>query len=248
MRAAYWILPPLRISLRLAAWRNLGPMTTYGFWCFLTQGAVQLRSYSGIFVIGLFLPIAALTPFNLANQLILYFDMVFAPMAIVFFPAATHLDAQGDFSGLRQMYLAGTKLTLLLAVAAGAIGAVWADDFFRLWAGARIAAAGTYPSVAAVFQLLLVTAILTAGQKIGIQILLASRRVRIVAFLLFAEALLNLGLSVCLIHFYGLIGVTLGIMIPAILFQGILQPMVLCRFLKISVCAVRSAGVSARLS
>ena len=63
---------------------------------------------------------------------------------------------------------------------------------------------------------------------------MALRRLKDFAFLLVGEALLNVILCVCLIQYFGLAGVALGIMIPTILFQGILQPAVLCRFLHVS--------------
>jgi O-antigen/teichoic acid export membrane protein len=234
MAIAYRILPQLKISLRMAAWENLWSITSYGIWSFLCQSAVQLRTYSSIFVIGYLLPIAAVTPFNLANQVAVYFDMIFAPMAIVFFPAATRLDAEGDRSGIRTMYLTGTRMLFTMAIATAIIAFVWADDFFRLWVGEKIASGGGFASVTVLFRLLLVTAVVAASQKIGYQVFLACRILSIFAYLLVGEAIVNLILCLALTPFYGLVGAAVAILIPTLVFQGILQPLVLCRVLKIS--------------
>jgi O-antigen/teichoic acid export membrane protein len=236
-RVAHWILPELHISLRLASRQHFWPITQYGIWSILSQSAVQLKSYSSSLIIGLFLPMAAIAPFALATGLINQFEGIFRPIATVFFPAATHLDAQGDLAGLRRMYLAGSKFLLLLAFACGTIGAVWADDFYRLWVGPRLVKGGAYPSVAVLFEILLVATIFAIAQKIGLQVFMASRKMREMTILLACEAAANLLLTVCLIVPFGLIGVALGTLIPTAVCQGLFQPAVLCRLLGIPATA-----------
>ena len=197
------------------------PITQYGIWSILSASAIQLKSYSSSLIIGLFLPISALAPFALATGLINQLDGIFRPIAIVFFPAATHLDARGDRAGLRKMYLAGSKILLLLALACGTIGAVWAKDFYRLWVGPRMVGGGKYPSVAILFEILLVGTIFAITQKIGLQVFMASRKMRAITILLSCEAAANVLLTVCLIVPFGLIGVALGTLIPAVLCQGL---------------------------
>jgi O-antigen/teichoic acid export membrane protein len=233
-RVSYRILPELQISPRLASGQHFWPITQYGIWSILSEGAGQLKSYSSSLIIGLFLPIAAIVPFALATGLINQFEGIFRPIAIVFFPAATHLDSRGDTAGLRKMYLIGSKILLLLALTFGLIGAVWAGDFYRLWVGPQIVEGGEWPSVTVLFQILLVANVFVIAQKIGIQVFWAGRKMRQMTILLCCEAAANLLLTVCLIIPFGLIGVALGTLIPAVFCQGFLQPAVLCRFLGIS--------------
>jgi O-antigen/teichoic acid export membrane protein len=217
----------------MAARQYLWPVMTFGLWSLLAQGAVQLKCYSSSLVIGIFLPVAAITPYALAVGLLAQFEGIFRPVATVFFPAATHLDARGDTAGLRRMYLAGSKMLMLLAIAFGAIGAVWAEDFFRLWVGPRLVEGGEYTSVAVLFWVLLGTVIVGTGQYIGVQILMATRRLRVLTVLQLTEAVANLLLTVCLIGPLGLLGVAWGMLLPAILCLGVLHPVVLCRLLRV---------------
>ncbi len=232
-RVAYRILPELRISPRMAARQHLWAIMAFGLWSILIQGAVQLKSCSSSLVIAIFLPMAAIAPFSLATGLLGQFEGIFRPVAIVFFPAATHLDAKEDTAGLRRMYLVGSKMLLLLAIALGAIGAVWAEDFFRLWVGPRLVEGGEYTSVAVLFWVLMGAVVVVIGQKIGMQVFMATRRLRGLTLVLLAEALANVVLSVCLIRPLGLLGVALGTLLPAILCQGVLLPAMLCRLLRV---------------
>ncbi len=236
-RVAYRILPELHVTPRQASLQQVWPLVQYGIWNVLSQSAVQLKSYSSSIIIGLFLPVAAIAPFSLAAGLIGQFENVFRPVAVVFFPAATHLDARGDMAGLRRMYLVGSKILLLLAVACGTVGAVWAEDFYRLWVGPKMVEGGEYPSVAVLFQILLAATVVAIAQRIGLQVFLACRRMRQITILLSVEAAANLLLSVCLIVPFGLTGVAVGTLIPAVFCQGFLQPIVLCRFLDIRATA-----------
>ena len=232
-RVAYRILPELNIGVGLAAPRHLWPIMNFGLWNVVVNGAISIKSYSASLLIGLFLPVAAIAPFSLAIGLLTQFEGIFRPVAVVFFPAATHLDAQGDAPGLRRMYLVGSRLLLLLAIALGAIGAVWVDEFFSLWVGPRLVEGREYTSIAVLYWIMLGAVILTVAQRIGCQVLMATRRLRPFAVVLLVEALTTLLLAACLIRPLGLLGVALGSLLPAIVCQGFLQPGLTCRLLRV---------------
>jgi O-antigen/teichoic acid export membrane protein len=116
----------------------------------------------------------------------------------------------------------------------GSTAILWAGEFFRLWLGATYAEPADYPSVANLFYLLALASIIAVGQRVGYQILLATRNVKLLAMMSGAEALSNLLLSVILLSTHGLIGVALGTLIPTALFQGVLQPLFVCRTIGIS--------------
>lgn len=232
-RLAYRILPQLRVSPRLANWGSCWEFMQFGVWNFLIDGGVRLISYTHSIIIGLFMPVAAIAHFALASNLRNYFSQFFAPISHVFFPAATHLDAQGDLPGLRRMYLGGSRLMFIVAIGSGTISAFLAKDFFRLWVGSSYVESESYPSVSLLFSLLLGATICTAGQRIGYQVLLGTRRVRVLATLFAVEGVLNIILSLALIRPYGLLGLAAATLIPAVIIQGIFYPVVLATVLDI---------------
>ena len=171
--------------------------------------------------------------FRNRSELAILLRRDFRPSGFVFFPAVTELDAQGDQAGLRKLYLRSTKYIFLGSILLGSIAMFSAHNFFRLWVGSYAEPTG-YPSVATIFYLLLVGSMIAVAQRIGYQVLLGVRRVKSLALLFAAEGVSNLLISLALVRSYGLLGVAPGTLIPAILFQGVLQPVCVCKSLQIS--------------
>ena len=232
-RVAYRILPQLRISFRSATWGSLRSIANFGLWSFLIRNIVAVKDYSGIIIAGLFMPVAALAHFHLAVALTNYFHQFINPIATVFFPAATQLDAAGDEDRMRTLYLAGSKMLMLLALPLYLIGLLWADEFYTLWVGPEFVTGGVYTSVALLFRVLLVAGVVTTVQHIGNQILLATRNLRPLAMLASGETLIFLALTVYLVRSMGLIGVAIATLLPAVVFRGLVHPVVICRLLEI---------------
>lgn len=228
------LLPTLKISPSLVSRESLRKVIKFGAWTFVTAGSKRLILYTDSLLIPAFMPIAAVTPFAIATSLRSYFEDIFARVGFVFGPAATELDAQGDQAGLRKLYLLSSKFMFLGSIVCGSVAICWARDFFRIWLGTAYAEPANYPDVASLFRLLIMGSMIGVAQRIGYQVLIGMRKVRLLALLFATEGLSNLLLSVALIRSYGLIGVALGSVIPGILFQGILQPFFVCRSLQIS--------------
>jgi O-antigen/teichoic acid export membrane protein len=179
------------------------------------------------------MPVAALAPFALAMGLVGHFERLFGPITIVFYPAITHLDARRDTRTLRAVYLVGSRLLSLTAFMAAIIGFIWAADFFRLWVGSEYTQDTVFGSPAVLFDILIVGAVVTTSQRIGYQTFLGLMKLRAVGFLLAGEAIVSIVLTLSLIQRLGLIGVALGSTAPALAFQMVLHPLLVCRFLGI---------------
>ena len=233
-RVAGRLLPGIKISLKLVNGQSLREVVSFGIWNSVSAGSIRLISYTDALVIAAFMPVAAVAPFAIAANLRSYFDDVFVRAGFVFFPVVTELDAQRNQAGLRQLYLASSKFMFLGSVLFGSIAMFSARDFFRLWVGTSYAEPAGYPSIATIFYILMVASMITVAQRIGYQVLLGTRRVKLLALLLAAEGVSNLAVSVALIRGYGLVGVSLGTLVPAVVFQGLLQPVFVCRSLEIT--------------
>ena len=166
-RVAYFILPQLRVSFRQSFISELTETFKFGTWNFLIQNATALRTYSSSVIIGIFMPMAALAYFNLAAGLVMYFSQLFTPMAMVFFPAVTHLDSDGDLVRLRTLYVAGSKSLILLAVPVALVGAFWADDFYLLWVGPGYLSSDDFTAVPLLYRVLLMAGVVTISQRLA---------------------------------------------------------------------------------
>ena len=233
-RVAGRLLPAMKISPKLVNRKSLQEVVSFGVWNSVSAGSARLISYTDALVIAAFMPVAAVAPFAIAATLRSYFDEIFVRVGFVFFPAVTKLDAQGDQAGLRKLYLVSSKFMLLGAIVCGSIMMFWAQDFFRLWLGTSYAEPTGYPSVATIFYVLMAGSMVAVAQRIGYQVFLGTRRVKLLALLFAAEGVSNLVISLALVRSYGLVGVAVGTLIPTILFEGLLQPIFVCHSLQIS--------------
>jgi O-antigen/teichoic acid export membrane protein len=233
-RVAGRLLPAMKISLKLVSRESLREVVSFGIWNSVSAGSVRLISYTDALVIAAFMPVAAVAPFAIAANLRSYFENIFVRAGFVFFPAVTELDAQGNQAGLRQLYLASSKFMFLGSVLLGSIAMFSARDFFWLWVGRSYAEPADYPAIATIFYILIIASMVSVAQRVGYQVLLGTRQVKLLALLFAAEGVSNLVISLALVRGYGLVGIALGTLIPAILFEGLLQPVLVCQSLQIT--------------
>lgn len=234
-RLAYRVLPELDIRPRNSSRESIRPIVSFGFWSFFINGANRLKSKMDIIIIGLFMPVSAIAPYALALGMAGYLEQMFTPIGNVFYPTITHLDAVGESSRMKSVYLVGTRMMMLLAIALGCISAAWAADFFRIWLGSSFSANEAYSTPATLYYWLVIPAVCASSQRIGNQVCLGTRKIRLLATIVTCEVLLKVGLSVLLVQRYGLIGIALGTLIPVVLFQTILLPVRICYLLRIDV-------------
>ena len=233
-RVACRLLPVMKISLGLVNRESLAKVVSFGIWNSVSAGSVRLISYTDALVIAAFMPVAAVAPFAIAANLRSYFEDIFVRAGFVFFPAVTELDAQGNQAGSATGLSESSKFILLGSIFLGSIAMFSARDFFRLWVGSAYAEPADYPSIAAIFYILLAASMVAVAQRIGYQVLLGTRKVKLLALLFAAEGVSNLVISLALVQSYGLIGVAVGTLIPAVVFQGVLQPIFVCHALEIT--------------
>lgn len=231
---AYRLMPELRVSPRLASADRVRELAHFAIWNVLIAGSVRLISYSDAVLIAIFLPPAAVTPFALATSLADYFMRIFVPIGQVFFPAMTERDALNDIPGMRQLFLSGTRLLAVMALPAGLMAFAFCDGFFALWIGPASADV-SYPSAASLFSVLIVASVASAVQRVAYQVLLGSRRIKPLAICFIVEGTANVLMSVALVGPLGLMGVAIGTVIPALIVEGVIIPVLICRSLSISI-------------
>jgi O-antigen/teichoic acid export membrane protein len=221
------LVPQARVKLRLASFASLRELFSYGAWNVTIGAGIRLISYTDSLVIGAVLGASAVATFAIAGSLVNYFADSIVAITQVFFPAMTRLDAQKDADGLRRLYVTGSRLTLIIASTGTTLIVLFAGDFLRLWVGSGLG--NEVGRTTLVLHILIIAAACSAWQRIGCQVLLATRQVPLVARLFGAEAILNLLLSVLLVRRFGLMGVALGTLVPSLLFNVAVNPWVVCR-------------------
>ncbi len=195
----------------------------------LVQGiATKMENATDNLVIGFVMGPASVPLYSIPANLVSYIRLISYNFTHVFMPYFSSLGALNDQQKIQEVYLTGSKFTvapcLILAIGAYSLG----PEFLALWVGNEIAqSAQTFLGVLIAFLVLplfnpMASRYLTAIDKHGF----------------FAKwqpivAISNLGLSLLLIHPFGILGVALGSLIPALVFQPIVLS-VCCKHLGFS--------------
>ncbi len=231
-RLAYLILkvyrlnPDLRIAREYLDRRELGRLFGYSVYAFLMSVGKKMIFYTDAIVIGIFLPVAAVTLYSIANRLVTYLLQVSETMGVLT-PTASDLDARNDQAGLKDMLAICTKYMLLVALPVASVFFVMGDRFISLWMGPE------YVASASILMVLTVAVLAHLCEMPAHTVLLGMGRHSVVAWFTLAQAIANLILSIILVRPYGLMGVALGTTIPTVLFTSVAIVVYFRRYLKL---------------
>jgi O-antigen/teichoic acid export membrane protein len=194
-------------------------LLNYGKYVLLSNIGDKIVFATDAIVIGIFLPIAALTPFAIGGTLINQMRSVVMAMAQVFNPLTSSLRAGGDAHVIQLVLQSGAKSAMIVGLPLCIGFIVLGERFVALWMGqAQAVTAGQ------------VLAVLAAGYIIGLPyytisgVLYGLGEHRIIAFLRIVEGVMNLGLSIALVKIQGIVGVAVGTAIPHIIVVGWILP------------------------
>jgi O-antigen/teichoic acid export membrane protein len=209
---AVWLIkrtaPELHFGWRGASRRLLKTVTSFSSALFVINVASQLETKTDEIVIGASLPIANVTPYSIARRLSELPQLLTEQFMKVLMPLASQLHAENDRQRLRALYLASTRLTLAVFVPLALGLTILARPFITVWVGEPY---GQYDYLVLI---LVAASFMVTSQWPAGAILVGMGRHRILALTSLGAAIVNLGLSLALVHRFGLIGVALGTLIP----------------------------------
>ncbi len=209
---AIWLIrntaPKLKFGLRQTDRGLLRTLISFSSPLFVMNVAGQLQTKTDEITIGVFMPIANVTPYSIARRLSEMPQLLSEQLMKVIMPLASQLDAEDDRVRLRTLYLASTRLTLaiFLPLAVGVI--ILAQPFLKAWVGAP------YDQYTYLVVILTLASLWDISQWPASAILQGIGRHRLLAVISIGSALTNLGLSLLLVRPLGLAGVALGTLIP----------------------------------
>jgi O-antigen/teichoic acid export membrane protein len=222
-------LPRLRFSFRLATRATFRTIRGYSGDAFLAMIAGRISFQTDAIVIGAFLAPEYIAFFAVAGRLVDYAKSSLRAMTTVLTPAVSTLEARGNMRAIRRVLLNSTRyvLWLIFPIQLGLL--ILGKPFLAVWLSSPAFAARTYPTLV----ILSLPLSLALAQSISGRILYGMGRLRWFARLVLAEALVNLLLSVWLVHPLGIEGVAWGTTIPNLL-ANLLTAFYVCRLLQVS--------------
>ncbi|MEN4041488.1 MAG: oligosaccharide flippase family protein [Anaerolineaceae bacterium] len=226
----YRIAPELRFGLTPPNRKMLRTVTSFSSYLFLIHVGGQLESKTDEIVIGAFLPVSAVTPYNLARKLSTIPQIITDQFLSLLLPLASALHAENDQARLRSLYITSTRLTVGSFLSVGISLVILAGPLLTIWVGEEFA----------MYSYLVI--ILTLASLIDIPtwpagfVLQGISRHRFTAVVALCNGITNLVLSLVLVRQLGLTGVAIGTLIPTTIFSlGFVLPY-----------AIRTIGVTYR--
>ncbi len=219
---------PLNFGRRYVDRANLRKIANYSGATFMIIVAGRLRFKTDAMVIGTFLSSAAITYFAIGSRLVDYATEVVSSLAQIFVPMSSQMEATGDMSQLRRLFLAGNRACAMIIFPMTAILIVLGKSVIEAWVGLKYVET-SYP----VLIILLIPSTLMLAQAASGRILFGISKHKAWAWVVLAEGVANLVLSITLVRRYGILGDALGTAIPLACSMLFFLPHYLCRLLGI---------------
>lgn len=219
--------PSLQLSSKFINKQTLKTIYSYSVYIFIMTIAVRIVFYTDNIVIGASLSASAITFYAIGANLVLQLKALVLSMTKVFNPAASEFSAQNQDDKVQSLLIKGTKFSLYLVLPIGLGFVIFGKPFITLWMGEK------YQISAKVLTILMIPQFFALAQLTAGAILNGLAKHKVNAFVACAEAAANLGLSILLVRYYGIIGVALGTCITLLLTQIFFLPVYTCHVLKL---------------
>lgn len=221
--------PAMRIGWRLVSADGCRELLGFSIYRFVYIIANQLIFYTDSVVLGAFLGAGAITPYAIAGSLITRGRDVVSQATDTLYPSASRMDGLNDRAGIRELYLTGTRLALLIGLPICLGYVLLGRQFITLWMGKD------YLYSATILAVLTIPQFTSLPQYCSSLVLASMARHKLLAYLVLAEGVANLALSIILVRRMGVMGVALGTVIPHLINTSIVIPMYTLRILGLRV-------------
>lgn len=216
----------MKLSLALPRGRRLPALVRrvvgYGVYSFIHSAAQKIVFASDTLIVGIMMPIQAVTYYSIAATLTQYLKTLLGSTAKVFLPVSSELQARGRSADLHELFLRGAKLNMILVIPIALTLVVLGTQFIGLWMGRQF-----MQPIEWVLPILALTQILSSPHNVVVNILYGIGRHAALAWLRLGEAAVNLALSITLAKSMGLVGVALGQAIPHLILVMVVLPLLL---------------------
>ncbi|MBD3245488.1 MAG: oligosaccharide flippase family protein [Candidatus Omnitrophica bacterium] len=221
--------PYIKYSLFLVDKKKLTQMFRYSFYTFVNQVADKIRFNIDNFVIAGVLGLASVTVYSIAARLMKYYKSFVFCITGITTPLFSQYEGKQDYENIKKKLLFFIKISVFISVFLGVMIFVGGEFFIIRWVGEKYSFA---------YQLCLIFVVpfaIMSGQLPSTQLLYGISKHRFYALTNSVEAILNLALSLVLVHFIGLNGVALGTAIPMAVMRLVVQPVYTCKVLNMKV-------------
>ncbi len=195
----------------------------YGWFSFLIVATWIVIFQTDNIVIGAFISMEAVTVYSIAGAIVTQLRSAINIISVPLVPAISHFEAEKDFGRIMNIYNKSSRYLYYVSAYLALAIVFFGGPFILLWVGEDF-----IPAIS-ILHVLIVTAMVFFPQMIANSVLLGISRHKIAFYILAAEAVANIGLSLLLVGRYGIMGVALGTAIPQMIIYLFIYPVVFYR-------------------
>ncbi len=218
--------PGVRLKLSYFDWKVVKRVGTPSLYYFIIDLSSLIILSTDQLIISSFIGVAAVTAYSIAFRLWSIPAGLITTLSNVLLPYISELDVYGNLPRLRDLYSKLTKYSLLLAMGVFACVAAFGEKLINLWVGPE-----NFAGTAVLFCFGLMFPLHTIVGS-SAQVLIGMAQHKKLAWVLFSEGILNVGLSLLLLHRFGVLGVALGTVIARLMTSFWFAPWYVCRILR----------------
>jgi O-antigen/teichoic acid export membrane protein len=214
---------PLQVSPAHVSRRALREIFGYSVWSLIGTATRITRTQLGPLLIGSLLAVALITPYAVAARLVAYTVALLVAATGVLTPFATALHAEEDQARQQQLLTTGGRYCAALTLFLSTLLLLLGRPLIVLWTGP-----GLLPAVP-LLMVMIVGELLPSTQYATRSMILAAARHRVLAWLGVVEVVCVVVLTVALARPLGVLGVSIGLVLPGVFLRGVAVVVVGCR-------------------
>lgn len=218
------LYPELRVRPSLAVRKRVRQIFSFAALSSVLHVTRSIVMSGSLVIIGIFLPVTAVTFFSIASSLISYTRTAIAAIAQTVTPRASALQSLGEGEELRAVFLRLAKVASLVVAPIAITFLTRGDTFIGVWMGE-----GYVSSAGAVLSILALSLVVTAPGRVMYSAMIGMNLQRLLIPFQLAEAALNIGLSLLLVREFGIVGVAWANAIPTLVVTAVSLPWVVNR-------------------
>ncbi|MGA7729835.1 MAG: oligosaccharide flippase family protein [Chloroflexia bacterium] len=222
------LLPGLRLSPGYATRATLKRIGGYSVWLFMLDMARRIFYNADAVLIAAFLPVSKVTAYNLGFKPASALTYFSSPFVSVLLPAASALEALKDQERLRHLFVTATRIAVVVTMPVFLWLILFGRQVLEVWVGPG------HEDALPVLYIFCAVFLVSIAQNPGGTVLRGIGQVRILALVVMSEYAANIILSLLLLPRVGVIGAAIGTLIPAILVDLLLIPLLACRALSMT--------------
>ena len=234
---AFRLYPALKIRASSCDRAHLNLIFSFSLYAFLTQTSFNLIFYTDALVIASFLSVGMVTFFAIAGNLMNYSRALIRGISTTVSPRASALEVIGRPQELQMFLLKALRFASLVMMPIALTFLLRGSSFIRLWMGPQYG-----EQSGRVLWILAWALLFMASDQVAVSTMIGVGKQKLMAFVVLAEAICNLALSVALVRPLGIYGVAWGTVVPSVLVSLLFWPWYVRYTLGISIRSYISAA------